>query len=139
MAADVSSIGLDLLSHHEAVHRGHLGIEQYQLEGCSCVARLFHGGQSGGPASGQRWPQAPVPQHVFQNLPVRGVVVDDQHGQIVPLFGHAAPRWRRFLRQAEARRKVKRAAVPNSLSTQISPPIIATSFETMARPRPVPP
>ena len=69
---------LDGLRQREAIRIGHLDIGQHEAEG---PARFLRGAQRGerlGRAGRQRGDHAPAEEHLFEQAPVRGVVVDDE-------------------------------------------------------------
>ena len=137
----------ELFDDLQPVHPRHVEIEQDDAEriaivtGGDGVERL----RSGLDADRR---QAPLAKDVFEQTPVGRVVVHDQHG-------HA---WRQIqidARRASCRRRLRSDSgaatgvsvtvkwnvlpTPTVLSSQRRPPIIVTSCEQIARPRPVPP
>ena len=104
----------------------------------SCAARSAR--ERFGHAGRQRRDHAPADEHLFEQAPVRGVVVDDEDGQVSQIdrvgnrrHGGGA------VTSAKLAVKWNVLPLPASLSTQRRPPISCTSCDEMVRPSPVPP
>ena len=104
-----------------------------------CLRRAQRG-ERFGRAGRQRGDHAPADEHLFEQAPVRGVVVDDEDRQVSQI-----DRVRNGRRRGGAFATAKLAVkwnvlpLPASLSTQRRPPISCTSCDEMVRPSPVPP
>ena len=131
---------LDGLCQREAIRIGHLEIGQHESEGPSRFLRRAQRGERFGHARRQRGDHAPADEHLFEQAAVRGVVVDDEDGQ-VPQIDRVGDRRHAAGAPTSAKLAVKWNVLPlpASLSTQTRPPISCTSCEEMVRPSPVPP
>ena len=133
---------LDGRGQREAVRVRHLNIRQHEREGLSRLAAPRAAPSSASATLGrQRRHHVPAEEHLFEQAPVRGVVVDDEDGQVSQIDRVGNGRDRRGGRPPTAKRAVKWKVLPlpASLSTQRRPPINCTSLDEMVRPSPVPP
>ena len=123
----------------ESLHVRHLGIEEHQAVGFAPGRGGFQCRQGFPPSDRAVRPHPPVREHLFQDGPVRRVIVHNQgrspSGSIgSAMSAHGVPH-----RGPKRAVKWKRLPCPTSLSTQIRPPMSPTNWEQMASPRPVPP
>src|SRR5207237_303673 len=88
---------------------------------------------------------APIREHLVEDAAVGRVIIHHQHGEPVDVHPVCRVQGIRGVRAVRPggcspNRAVKWKVLPlpSSLSTQILPPIIATSCEEIASPRPVP-
>ena len=104
---------LDRLGQGKAIHFRHHGIEEHQGEGLSGIPGPLQGSQRRPPALHGCRLHAPVGEHLFEDVPVRGVVVHHQHGQISQVRGLQGNLRRSGpALPAEAGGEMKRAALP---------------------------
>ena len=115
---------LDGLGQGKAVRIGHLDIGQHERERPSRLLRRAQRRERFGHARRQRRDHAPAEEHLFEQAPVRGVVVDDEDGQVSQI-DRVGNRGRRTGRAPTAKLAVKWKVLPlpASLSTQMRPPI----------------
>ena len=105
---------MDAARESKAVHAGHVGVEQDQGEWASGSGRFVEMGERRYTSVNGLGPHLPAAQHLEENQPVRGVVVHDQHREILQRSrGYAPRRRRRKLRESQRCREVECTALPH--------------------------
>ena len=73
----------DLGGQRQAVRVGHAGVEQHQRVRPAVGGAVPEGVHGRQPVAHRRRLHLPAAQPLLQDVPVGGVVIDDQHGQVV--------------------------------------------------------
>ena len=110
-----AAVGLDAFDEHEAVDAGHLTVDNRERERPVLPMRGLERDEGVVRVRDDRRLHPPVLQRVFEDPPIRRVVVDGEHGKILQVgparLRHGRRRFgRRVARAIEPRGEMKRAA-----------------------------
>ena len=132
-------IGLDRARQLEAVHAGHLHVEDDEVERLSARAARWSRSSASAPlaACSSRIPQLRRDGAGTARLVALSSTMSTRRPASAALRGGGLARPQSASRKRAVNQKVE--PLPGSLSTPISPPICSTSCLQIASPRPVPP
>jgi hypothetical protein len=132
-------LGVDGLGELQAVHPGHVHVEDGEIEGLAEPGRFVEGFEGLGAALGAVHLHAPAAQLQAQDVEVGEVVVHHQHPRAFEPGGGGFGRSAGLAARGRRSSMWKREPLPTSLSTPMRPPISSISRRLIASPSPVPP
>ena len=73
---------LHVRGDRKAIHLGHVRIEQHECEGLALRPGLLEPGERLPSAIDHGGPHLPATQHLLENVPVGGIIIDHQHWEV---------------------------------------------------------